>query len=338
VPSTTPRALILGLAGTTVSAAERQLFKFANPLGFILFQRNCEAPAQIAALTAELRRIVGRDDAPVLIDQEGGRVQRLKPPHWRQAPSAASFGALHARDPAAAERAVQLNSRLIAADLAALGIDVDCLPVLDVPVPGAHDVIGDRAYGHRPEVVAALGRAAAEGLLEGGVLPVIKHMPGHGRAASDSHHALPAVDADWDSLAAHDFAPFKALRDLPLAMTAHVLYRAVDAERPASTSPAVIDRVIRRHIGFDGLLLCDDLGMQALAGGMAERVAAVLAAGCDVALHCSGQIEDMQEAVAAAAALTPKAQARWSKARQMRPSPSAFDQLAALAELEQMLG
>jgi beta-N-acetylhexosaminidase len=331
-----PRALILGCSGAALTGAERRLYKFANPLGFILFARNCEAPEQIRKLVAEMRASVGRPDAPVLIDQEGGRVQRLKPPQWRQAPEAARFAELATRDLAAAEHATRLNARLIAADLTALGIDVDCAPVLDVPVTGAHDVIGNRAYGRDPAIIARLGRAVADGLLDGGVLPVIKHIPGHGRAQSDSHFELPAVDADWDTLAATDFAPFKALADLPLGMTAHIVFRAIDAQKPASTSATVIDRVIRKHIGFDGLLMSDDIGMQALSGGYAERVAASLAAGCDVALHCSGKMEEMEEAVAAAAAMTPLAMKRWQRARDLLkpPAPAAP---TMLAELERLL-
>jgi beta-N-acetylhexosaminidase len=331
-----PRALILGCSGTALTAAERRLYKFANPLGFILFARNCETPTQIRKLVEEMRKSIGRPDAPVLIDQEGGRVQRLKPPQWRQAPEGARFAELAARDLTAAERAARLNARLIAADLAAIGIDVDCAPVLDVPVPGAHDVIGNRAYGSDPKIIAKLGRAVAEGLLEGGVLPVIKHIPGHGRAQSDSHHELPAVDADWDALAATDFAPFQALADLPLAMTAHVVFRSIDPAQPASTSPAVIDRVIRKHIGFDGLLLSDDIGMQALSGGYAARVAATLTAGCDVALHCSGKMEEMEEAVAAAQAMTPLAVKRWQRARDLL-KPAAPAEPTMLAELERLL-
>lgn len=332
-----PRAIVLGLAGLKVSAAERQLFKFADPLGFILFARNVSSPGQVKELTEELRSTIGRHDAPVLIDQEGGRVQRLKPPHWRQAPTGATFGALFARDPAAAEQAVRLNSRLIAAELTELGIDVDCLPVLDLPEPGAHQVIGDRAYGSDPAVVALLGRAAAEGLLDGGVLPVMKHIPGHGRATADSHHEMPAVDTDWDTLVRTDFAPFATLADLPLAMTGHVLYRAIDPRHPASTSPAVIERVIRKQIGFDGLLISDDIGMQALGGGMASRVAAVLAAGCDVALHCSGELDEMREAVAAAVAMTPAAVKRWRRARERLKPPGALDRVATLDELDRLL-
>jgi beta-N-acetylhexosaminidase len=332
-----PRALILGCSGTSLTAAERRLFKFANPLGFILFARNCETPEQVGALVAELRRSVSRPEAPVLIDQEGGRVQRLKPPRWRQAPAAAEFGALAARDLDAALAAVRLNHRLIAAELTALGIDADCVPVLDIPTADAHGVIGNRAFGNDPALVAKLGRAAADGLLAGGVLPVIKHIPGHGRATADSHHEMPAVGASWDELVATDFAPFKALADLPLAMTGHVLYRAVDAQKAATISPIVIDRVIRRHIGFDGLLISDDIGMQALQGGYAQRVAAILAAGCDIALHCSGKLDEMEDAVAAAAAMTPQAVKRWERARARLAPPAPLDQTAALSELDRLL-
>lgn len=287
-----PSAVIFGSEGPALSAEEKAFFREANPWGFIIFARNIENPQQVAALTASYREAVGRD-APVLIDQEGGRVQRFRPPHWRAYPPGRVFGALYEADPEKGLEAVRLGARLIAAELLAAGVNVDCLPVLDVPVPGAHDVIGDRAYGLTPEPVIALGQAAAEGLLQGGVLPIIKHIPGHGRAGVDSHQALPVVETDRAALEATDFAPFKALAHLPLAMTAHVIYTAIDKARPATTSPAVISQIIRGHIGFQGLLMSDDLSMKALGGDFASRTRASLAAGCDLVLHCNGEREEM---------------------------------------------
>jgi beta-N-acetylhexosaminidase len=329
-----PRAILFGCAGERLSAAERALFAEVDPLGFILFQRNCRDRDQVRALVEEMRACVGRPDAPVLIDQEGGRVARLKPPQWRRYPAPAQLAALPD-----AEIAVRLGARLIADDLAALGVTIDCAPVLDLPVPGADGVIGDRAYGNTPARVSRLGRAMCEGLLDGGVLPVVKHMPGHGRARVDSHHALPVVDADRDLLAATDFAPFRALAEFPWAMTAHVVYSAVDASRPATLSPKVIDAVIRGAIGFDGVLVSDDIGMGALAGSIAERVAGALAAGCDVAMHCSGKLDEMREAAEAAAPMTPAAAARVARGEALRRcSRRAFDRAEAEARFDRLLG
>lgn len=286
-------ALIVGCAGPSLTADERAFLRDVDPWGLILFRRNCVDPDQIRALIAEFRTIVGRADAPVLIDQEGGRVQRLGPPHWRKYPPARLIASLGLNDALAGRELVRLGARLIAEDLRSLGITVDCVPVLDVPVPGAHDIIGDRAYSDRAEEVARLGRAAAEGLIAGGVLPVIKHIPGHGRAGTDSHHALPVVDASLDELERTDFLPFRTLTDMPLAMTAHVVYTAVDPLAPATTSPKVMRQVVRGSIGFDGLVMCDDLSMQALSGSLAERTRATFRAGCDMALHCNGQLAEM---------------------------------------------
>jgi beta-N-acetylhexosaminidase len=293
-----------------VSDEERALFEQAQPFGFILFARNIENPDQIRALVRELRSLVGRDNAPVLIDQEGGRVQRLRPPHWPDFPPAASFGAVHARDAERGLKAARLGATLIAAELAALDINVDCLPVADLLFAEGHGIIGDRAYGSDPDIVAALGRAAAEGLMEGGVLPIVKHIPGHGRARSDSHEELPVVDTTLDELERTDFESFRQLNDLPIGMTAHVVYTAVDSRRAATVSPVVIADVIRKRIGFDGLLLSDDLSMKALKGSLASRTEAALAAGCDVALHCNGQLTEMQEVVAASRALEGEAARR----------------------------
>lgn len=322
-----PSAVIFGCAGPELSAAEREFFRAAAPLGFILFQRNCRTSAQVEALVAELRQAVERPDAPVLIDQEGGRVQRLKPPHWPAYPAAAALAALGEHS----GEAVRLGARLIADDLAQIGITVDCLPVVDVPVAGADKVIGDRAYGDEPGRVAALGRAACEGLLAGSVLPVVKHIPGYGRAMLDPHLALPRVAASRAELEARDFAPFRALADMPLAMTAHIVYTAIDPERPATLSARVIGEVIRSGIGYDGLVLTDDLSMRALGGGFGERAAAALAAGCDVVLHCNGDMAEMSAVAAAVGALSEAARQRLARAEARRGTAEPLDRSAAEA-------
>ena len=297
-----PLAAIFGMAGPTLNDAERAFFKRTRPVGYILFARNIENPAQVIALVNDLRGLDSTYNPLVLIDQEGGRVQRLKPPYWRHAPTMAEFGALHGRDPAKAASALRLDMQLIGEELRALGIDVDCAPVMDVPVPGAHDVIGDRAFGGDPALVSALAPAACEGLIDAGVVPVIKHIPGHGRAASDSHKELPVVSDSLETLRANDFAPFRSLcrtslQDSCFAMTAHVVYQALDSRQPATNSKTVIADFIRGEIGFRGLLMSDDLGMKALAGPFDARAAAALEAGCDVVLHCEGVLAEM-EAVA----------------------------------------
>ncbi len=312
--STAPAAVVFGCAGPRLTAAEAGFFRETGPLGFILFARNCETPTQIRALTTALRETVGRGDAPILIDQEGGRVQRLTPPASRAAPAAARFGALARTDLPAAVEAARLNARLIAAELGDIGVNVDCLPCLDVPAPDGHGIIGDRAFGDDPRLVAALGRAVADGLLAGGALPVAKHLPGHGRARADSHLALPVVDAPKADLDAVDFAPFRALADLPIGMTAHVVYADIDAGAPATISPRIVAEVIRDSIGFDGLLLTDDLGMRALAGDFAARTSAALDAGCDVVLHCSGVMSEMERVAAAARPLDTDGQRRAARA------------------------
>lgn len=334
---TPPRAAILGLEGTGLTDAEKRFFAAADPLGFILFKRNCDTPAQLKRLVGDLRASVGRDDAPVLIDQEGGRVARLGPPHWRQPPSAATFVKLAERDLGLGGEAARLNARLMAADLAAAGITVDCAPVLDLPVPGAHDVIGDRAHGTTPDLVATLGRAVCEGLLEGGVLPVIKHIPGHGRATVDTHHALPVVATAEAELRRTDFAPFRALADMPWAMTAHVVYGAIDAGRPATTSAQVIDRVIRGFIGFDGFLVSDDLSMQALSGTVADRAEAALGAGCDAVLHCNGRMDEMQAVMARTPVLGEAALTRLERGAQLLHAPRPFDPALGLGRLSALL-
>ena len=284
---------IFGCSGKTLTVDERTFFNEVQPWGFILFARNIETPEQVAELVAELKSCVQHHDVPVLIDQEGGRVRRLRPPHWPAYPAGEVFGHHYKVNKQNGLRFAWLQSRLMACDLAKLGINVDCLPVLDVPIEGSHDVIGDRAYSKQPAVVAAIGRAASLGLLEGGILPVIKHIPGHGRAGVDSHRDLPVVDAPIEALAGSDFIPFKELSDMPLAMTAHVVYSAIDKNHPATTSPKVIHEIIREYMGFDGLLMCDDLSMHALSGDFSERAQSAFAAGCDVVLHCNGELKEM---------------------------------------------
>lgn len=332
-----PKAIILGLAGLEISGAERRFFEECDPFGFILFARNCKTPDQIRDLVADLRAVVGRADAPVLIDQEGGRVARLRPPHWREAPPAAVFGALASHDDDNARDAVRLNARLIGTELAALGIDVDCAPVLDVPGEDSHDIVGDRAFGASPALVARLGRAAIDGFLDAGVLPVIKHIPGHGRAKVDSHHELPVVDAELGALRQIDFAPFVALADAPWAMTAHVVYTALDADNPATTSKTIIGDIIRGEIGFDGLLVSDDLSMKALSGSLAERASAALAAGCDVALHCNGEMEEMLAVAGAAGPLSRVALERIARARATLRQEEPVDVSDLQAQLQTLL-
>jgi beta-N-acetylhexosaminidase len=287
------KAFITGLSGTILTPAERSFLRESEPWGLILFSRNVETPQQVRRLTAAFRDAVGRE-APVLVDQEGGRVQRLGPPHWPAYPAGAAYGRIYDGDPAKGTKAAYLGARLIAADLAAVGIDVDCLPIADVPAADADRVIGDRAYGETAEKVGHIARAAGDGLLAGGVLPVVKHIPGHGRAKSDSHYRLPVVETDRATLENSDFAAFRPLSDLPLGMTAHVVYTAIDALAPATTSATLIADVIRGWIRFGGLLMSDDISMGALSGSIAERACAAIAAGCDVVLHCNGSLEEMQ--------------------------------------------
>jgi len=333
------KAFITGLAGTELSAAERDFIRAERPWGFILFRRNIDNPAQVAALTAEVRSVLGEGDAPVLVDQEGGRVQRFRPPHWPLYPAGARFGQLYKIDPASGLRAARLSARLIADDLTKVGVTVDCLPLADVPIPGADDVIGDRAYGNDPKTVAAIARAITEGLEEGGILPILKHIPGHGRAMADSHLSLPVVDSPKNELEIVDFAAFKPLADLPMAMTAHVVFSVYDPAQPATTSATMIEQVIRGLIGFQGLLMSDDVGMNALAGSIAERTEALLAAGCDIVLHCSGELEEMQQVARETPELSGKALQRAKAALSSRKTPlSPFDRAAARAELDGLIG
>lgn len=325
-------AYISGLAGLELTAEERDFFRAHPPWGFILFKRNIANPGQVFDLVCSLKDIGRGARTPVLVDQEGGRVQRLGLPHWPVYPPGAVYGALYRAEPEMGLRTAWLGARLIAADLHALGINVDCLPLADVPVAGADAVIGDRAYGDEPGIVAAIARAVSEGLLEGGVLPVLKHIPGHGRAAADSHLALPVVDTAETDLDRTDFAAFRALADLPMAMTAHVVFSALDPVHPATTSATIMDRLIRKNIGFSGLVMSDDVSMNALQGTIAERTSAALAAGCDVVLHCNGVLDEMRQVASVAPVLggLPLRRAEAAMARLMPPAD--FDVEAGRAE------
>jgi beta-N-acetylhexosaminidase len=328
-------AAIFGCSGPVLTDQERAFFREARPWGFILFRRNIETPNQVRALTEALRETIDTPGAPVLIDQEGGRVQRLGPPHWRRYPPGRAYGQLAVNDPLVRREVTRLGARLIAHDLAALGINVDCVPVLDVPDSTGHEIIGDRAYASGPDQVALLGRAAAEGLIAGGVLPVIKHIPGHGRAMADSHLSLPVVDAPLSELDARDFGPFRVLSDMPMAMTAHVVFTAIDPRGPATTSRRAIRDIVRGAIGFDGLLMTDDLSMKALSGDFTQRAKAALAAGCDVVLHCNGDMAEMQAVLAGVKPLAgrPKARAAAALAR-IAEVPEPFDAEEARARFD----
>ncbi len=330
-------AAILGCEGTLLGDEERAFFRDVQPFGFILFARNCESPDQVRALTEQLRVAVANPQAPVFIDQEGGRVQRLGPPHWRKRPAARRFGELFERHPDEGREATYLCARLIAHDLRDVGITANCAPVLDVPVSGAHDIIGDRAYSTDPAVVIELGRIVVAGHLDSGVLPVIKHIPGHGRALADSHLALPRVSTPYPELSTHDFVVFRALNNAPVAMTAHIIYEAVDPKRPATTSSRVVQTVIRREIGFDGLLLSDDLSMAALQGPIGKRASAALLAGCDIVLHCNGDFQEMKEIAAKVKSLSGEPLRRAEAAVAQFRAPTDLDIEKAEAHLDALM-
>jgi beta-N-acetylhexosaminidase len=331
------RAFITGVSGLELTADEHAFLRAERPWGFILFKRNIETPAQVSALVRELRGAIGETDAPVLIDQEGGRVARLGPPHWLVYPPGAVFGTLYDLDRNLGLTAARLSARLIAADLADLGITVDCLPLADVPVPGADAVIGNRAYGTEPDKVAAIARAVTDGLEQGGILPVLKHIPGHGRATADTHIRLPLVDTSEAELERTDFAAFRPLADLPMAMTAHVVFSALDPAQPATTSATMIEQVIRGVIGFQGLLMSDDVSMNALAGSIAQRTQAIVTAGCDMVLHCNGKLDEMRAVARETPLLTGKALERAKRALASRQAPQPFDRGAARAELDELV-
>ncbi|MDX2204218.1 MAG: beta-N-acetylhexosaminidase [Hyphomicrobiaceae bacterium] len=330
-------AFITALSGPELLADERALLRAARPCGVILFARNIVAPAQVRRLTSGIRDAVGSEHLMLLVDQEGGRVQRLGPPHWRALPPGAQYAAAYAHDPARAVHAAELVARLMAHDLREAGFNTDCAPVLDLPVSGSHAVIGDRAFGETPGQVVALAGAVVRGFAAGGILPVIKHIPGHGRATSDSHHDLPVVDTPRAALTVTDFAPFAALAHVPAAMTAHVVFSSIDPALPASVSPAVTADVIRGAIGYQGLLMSDDLGMKALSGTIAQKAAAVFRAGSDVALLCSGELGETEAVAAVAPPLEGEPLRRLERASAVfRQQPRPFDVReaeAALAEI-----
>ncbi|MDH6268080.1 beta-N-acetylhexosaminidase [Rhizobium sp. SG_E_25_P2] len=330
-------AVIFGASGLTLTEAERAFYRDANPWGFILFARNISADAeQIKRLVADMRDSVGRN-APVLIDQEGGRVQRIREPLCPRYPSGRDLGDIWRQDAEKGVRAAWLMSRLHAFDLLRLGINVDCLPVLDVPVEGANDVIGNRAYGKNPDIVTQMGRAAAEGLKAGGMLPVMKHMPGHGRAFADSHHDLPVVDTPLDDLRAHDFPPFMAMTNEVMGMSAHVVFTAIDPDNPATTSRKVIEEIIRGEFGFDGLLISDDSSMNALKGTLGERARAIASNGCDVVLHCNGVMSEMLEVQAEVKLLAGKSRERAERAEAAFTAPDGSNEPDLRAEFAALL-
>ena len=328
---------IYGCAGPVLSTEEIAFFRETQPWGFIVFGRNIVDRDQLRALTQSLRDTVNDPKAPILIDQEGGRVARLKPPQWQERPPMARFGDLYATSPEAAREACYLNARLIAHDLCEVGINVDCLPVLDMPVDGADAIIGDRAFSRDPAIIIELGRIVIEGLMEGGVLPVMKHIPGHGRATADSHLALPHVTTGPEELSATDFVTFRSLDQCPMAMTAHVVYDAIDPQRPATTSPKVIRDVIRGEMGFDGLLMSDDVSMNALSGPLSVRAKAALFAGCDVVLHCNGNMTEMREVAEEAKPLDGVALRRAEHAIAHLSTPDPFDPVAANAHVAELM-
>lgn len=339
-PCDKPLAVVFGCAGPELSAEERAFFRATNPLGFILFQRNCQTPDQVKRLVEDLRACVPHKNAPVLIDQEGGRVARLKPPHWPEFPAAKAYADLYAKNAEAGLEAANLGGRLIAHELAALGITVDCAPVLDVPQPGADPIIGDRAFGPDGDTIIPLAKAFNDGLMAGGVAGVIKHIPGHGRALVDSHKDLPRVDAALADLEGVDFPPFQALHMAPWAMTAHVVYENLDPKHPATTSAFVIESVIRRQLGFRGVLVSDDLSMKALSGDFADRARASLEAGCDVALHCNGDMEEMRAVAEGAFPMTRASWARYKMSEFHRTSATRlkFKVKPARARFDALLG
>ena len=331
------KAFITGVGGKSLTSDERHFMDHEHPWGLILFARNIEDRRQVHRLVDDFRELVGRGDAPVLIDQEGGRVQRLRPPHWENYTTGKMLGDIWRNSRSLGEELVYLHSRLIAYDLMEIGINVDCLPCVDVPVPGGHDVIGDRAYSTIASEVAEIGRSACNGLLAGGVLPVIKHIPGHGRAGADSHKELPEVHASHHDLSMSDFVPFRALNDMPMAMTAHVRYHSLDNQAPATTSPGVISKVIRGEIGFGGLLMSDDLSMEALEGDFAHRTDACFAAGCDVVLHCNGTMREMQEIASVCPVLEGVSLERAQSATAMLVEPDEIDVDALRARYREIL-
>ncbi len=335
----TPRAFICGLQGTALSDEERAFLRDAQPWGVILFARNVGEPDEVRRLCGDVRETLGREAVPILIDQEGGRVQRIRPPHVRAYPSGAAYGQLYEISPMLGVEAARLGARLIAFDLMALGINVDCIPVLDVAMEGNTPAIGDRTLGRTVDSVSTLGAAQIDGLLSGGVLPVIKHMPGHGRAVVDSHQELPRVEAPLSELISQDFAPFRLLaRKAPLGMTAHIVFRDIDENAPATLSGAVIGKIIRGRIGFDGALMTDDISMGALSGDFRRRAEAAIRAGCDLVLHCNGQMGEMSEVAAGVPELEGESLRRTERALGALKAPEPGDRAAMEARFDVLLG
>ncbi len=331
------QAAIYGLEGLALNDDERRFFGQANPAGYVLFRRNCDNHAQLAQLTQSLRELAGRDDVPILIDQEGGRVARMRPPEWPAFPAAETFANLYRAAPSSAIEAARSNARALGLVLRSVGINVNALPLLDVRQEGASDIIGDRALGSEPMQVASLGRAVLDGMASTGVIGIIKHMPGHGRALVDGHKELPIVTASTEQLEI-DLEPFERLSGAPMGMTAHVVYTAWDANHPATLSAKVIKDIIRERIGFDGLLMSDDLGMQALEGDLGTRAAAAIAAGCDIALHCSGRMDEMIAVASSVSTMSAEAQDRLSRAMaSTRVEPDHFDFAEEIAKRDQLL-
>ncbi len=333
------RACIFGVRGMRLTAGEKWFLEQSRPWGVILFARNIETREQVQALVHELKTVTGREDLPILVDQEGGRVARLTPPEWPAYPPAAQFGRIYKADRQKGLEALELSTRLMAHDLREVGITMNCMPVADVPASDEHGIIGNRAYADDPETVGVLAGHAAKIMLASGVLPVVKHIPGHGRAKVDSHLELPTVTITMNELNAVDFEPFRALKDYPVAMTAHVIYSAVDSSQPATWSAKVVNETIRGVIGFDGLLLTDDLSMKALSGGYAERTRRSLEAGCDIVLHCNGDLNEMVDVAAASPALSGRAAERAQNALSLIANPALepFAPHAAWAKLEAIL-
>ncbi|MEP3047322.1 MAG: beta-N-acetylhexosaminidase [Roseibium sp.] len=333
------KAFISGCAGLTLTEEEIVFFRTEDPWGLILFARNIDTPAQVSRLTQAFRYAVGRDNAPVLVDQEGGRVQRLKPPNWPKYPAPKLFGDLYKTNNAVGLRAAFLGAQLIASDLIAVGINIDCAPCLDIRFPETVDAIGDRALSSDPEVVAILGQAMINGALAGGVLPVVKHLPGHGRAMVDSHLVLPKVDAEKSALEKVDFVPFRALSDVALGMTAHLLYENIDKSAPGTQSRRVIEDIIRTEIGFDGCLMSDDISMKALGGDVTSRSSKILEAGCDLVLHCNGDMDEMKAVAVAMPELADKAKQRCDRALAQLPKQDViFDRAEAWNEFKTLTG
>ncbi|KZL10563.1 beta-N-acetylhexosaminidase [Pseudovibrio sp. Ad26] len=330
------KSFISGCLGPELSAEDKAFFRDQQPFGLILFARNMETPTQIRRLCADFREAVGRADAPVFIDQEGGRVQRFGVPHVPVYPAAGTIGRLYAQDVEAAKRAAYLHALLIGLDLRDLGLNANCIPCLDMPIEGASNIIGLRAYGSDAALVSDLGRAAMDGCLAAGVMPVMKHMPGHGRALVDSHLSLPEVTSPLEELEARDFLPFKSLRDCPMGMTAHIVFKEIDGDHPVTQSSYAIQKVIREAIGFDGVLISDDISMKALGGDLKSRVEKIVAAGCDLVLHCNGELDEMKVVASAVPEIDGKRAERIKAAMQRNTQMFDGEETALRAEFDEL--